>query len=145
MFRHGRLGAVLTMTVLAAAAGSADAATITRRGTFKVTVTILSPSTIPKATLFTLRASIFVNGAQTRQSEATTQLVAKTKDSQIVTISVPYLWKLEQPVASKASLNIGVSATTSGQQPAFNEATRTFAVTLPAHGATTSLATSLRL
>ncbi|ATQ67573.1 hypothetical protein CQW49_06485 [Methylosinus trichosporium OB3b] len=133
------------MTAFVSASGSADAATITRRGTFNVTVTILSPSTIPKATLFTLRASVIVNGTQTRQTEAATQLVAKTKDTQIVTISVPYLWKLEQPVNSKASLTIGVSATTSNQQPLFNEATRTFAVTLPAHGATTSVATSLRL
>jgi hypothetical protein len=141
MSRSGWIGAVLAV----AAVGSADAATITRRGTFKVTVTILSPSTIPKATQFTLRASIIVNGARTQQTKTTTQIVAKTKDSQTVTLSLPYLWKLTAPVASTASLSVGVSAAPSTQQSAFYDVSQSIAVTLPANGATTPLAASLRL
>ncbi|MBY6243194.1 hypothetical protein [Methylosinus sp. Sm6] len=143
MSRFGSLGAALAMTAALTASGPATAALTTRSGTFKLTVTIVSDANIPNATMFTVRATVGARGADYSQSEAAQRQVAKTSGSQVVTITVPYLWKLDQPLVSTATISVSVSAALAS--PLSNSANRSFSTPLPANGATTPLAATIRL
>jgi hypothetical protein len=120
----------------------ASAATSTRSGTFRITLTVVSDSGVPLATNFAAQASVRAHGPLYSQSESVARTIPKTTGSQTVTLIIPYRWTLDEPIARATTVNVSVSASVGA---ASNTASLSLSAPLPANGATTPVSVTLRL